>query len=264
MSCSIGVNLLPFNGGVDFSEVKTYAMEITRKASLEQLGYDITDPDNPEKDYQGFHIIDDALCWNDFSGCVKHPDITAIVDQIVNRFPDVEFVYRWFQEGSMAEEQYIKGDVREELVSWFLDIGIDNPEALRKVRKKMPDVKQSGPFLLFPFAHHPVSKIRQSIDEALHKVVEIIPGTPLFCVICEDEDQCIVFTEKGVYSDGRITWKELTDDESNVIMRRLEIWDNKPTETLFEFLFKGLEIEIGESKNETPVLDEDEEDSLPR
>ncbi len=140
MSCSIGVNLLPFNGGVDFSEVKTYAMEITRKASLEQLGYDITDPDNPEKDYQGFHIIDDALCWNDFSGCVKHPDITAIVDQIVNRFPDVEFVYRWFQEGSMAEEQYIKGDVREELVSWFLDIGIDNPEALRKVRKKMPDV----------------------------------------------------------------------------------------------------------------------------
>ena len=64
MSASIGVELLPFKKGTDMSAVKTYALEISRQASLEQLGYDITDPANPEKDFQGFGIFDDALCMN--------------------------------------------------------------------------------------------------------------------------------------------------------------------------------------------------------
>lgn len=248
MSFSIGFSLLPLKKGIDFSEVKAFATEITRKVSMEQLGYDITDPANPEKDYQSFLIINDAISWKDFSGCVKHPDITAIVDRIVNRFPDVEFIYRCFQEGVMVEEEYIKGDIREKLESWFLDIGIDNPEALQKIRKEMPQVEQSGPFMLFPFLNYPVSKNRQAIDEVLNKVAGIIPGTSLYCVISKDVDQAVVFTEKGVYSDGQINWTELTDDESKIIMHGLDIWDNEPTETLLEFLFKGLKIENQESK----------------
>ena len=242
MSASIGVELLPIKEGTDMSEVYSFAEEITRKASLAELGYDITDPDNPEKDYQGFGIFDDAICWQDFSGCDKHLNVDALVDQIVHRFPDKEFVYRLFEEGPMVKEVYFKGEVREVLESWFLDIGIDDPEALQKVQKEMPDVKQSGPFLLFLFAHYPVSKIRQSMDETLHKVAGVIPDMTLYCVIGEDEDQGVIFEEKGVYADGQIAWEKITDDETRVMWRGLKIWKNEPTLELLDFLFKGLVI----------------------
>ena len=262
MSASIGVNLLPFKEGTDMSEVKTFALEITRKASLAELGYDITDPaNNPEEEFQSFGIYDEALCWSDFTGCRKHLDVVALVGQIVYRFPEMEFVYREFWDGPMVKEEYIKGDIREELESWFLDIGIDNSEALQKVQKEMPDVKQSGPFLLFPFAHYPVSKIRQSMEDTLHKVAGVIPDMTLYCVIGEDEDQGVIFEEKGVYADGQIAWEKMTDDETRVIWRGLEIWENEPTVELLDFLFKGLEIEITYTPNEVP--DGDEEGGLP-
>ena len=144
----------------------------------------------------------------------------------------------------MVKEEYIKGDIREELESWFLDIGIDDPEALQKVQINMPDVKQSGPFLIFPFEHCPVSQKSQAMDETLHKVAGLIPGKPLYCVKAEDEEQAVVFTEKGIFADGQIAWKELTEDESDVILSGLKVWDNAPTQEVFELLFKGLEIKI--------------------
>ena len=169
MSASIGYELHVRNPE-DFEEMAAYATELTRKASLERLGYDITNPDeNPEKEFQSFCVGNsgNAICWEDFTGGTKHLDTMTIIDQKVHHFPKMEFIYRAFGEGPLAYEAYIKGDIRERLLNKVLHVGIEDPKALCKVLKEMPDVRQSGPFLIFPFMQNPVSKFKEAVAEIL-------------------------------------------------------------------------------------------------
>ena len=261
MSASIGY-FLHARKIDDFNELAAYATEITKKASLEGLGYDITKPDeNPEKDFQSFSIHDETICWDDFTGCVKHMDIKAIIDQIVHHFPETEFIYRVYREGPLAYEAYIKGDIQEELLNKVLNVGIENPEALRNVLKEMPDAKQSGPFLIFPFTEYPVSKFEEAIAEVLQKVEAIIPDTKLYCVIGDDDLDGGEYERKGIYSQGSISWEDVSVDEVRAIMIGLGV-SNEPTEEVLGVLFKGLQVALPEVYNNSD--DEyDENNDLP-
>ena len=261
MSASIGY-FLHARKIDDFNELAAYATEITKKASLEGLGYDITKPDeNPEKDFQSFSIHDETICWDDFTGCVKHMDIKAIIDQIVHHFPETEFIYRVYGEGPLAYEAYIKGDICEGLLNKALYVGIENPEALRNVLKEMPDAKQSGPFLIFPFMQYPVSKFEEAIAEVLQKVEAIIPDTKLYCVIGDDDLDGGEYERKGIYSQGSISWEDVSVDEVRAIMIGLGV-SNEPTEEVLGVLFKGLQVALPEVYNNSD--DEyDENNDLP-
>ena len=261
MSASIGY-ILQAKKPENFKELAAYATEITKKASLERLGYDITNPDeNPEKDFQSFSIHDATICWDDFTGCVDHLDIKAIIDQIVHYFPETEFIYRVYREGPLAYEAYIKGDIQEELLNKVLNVGIENPEALRNVLKEMPDVKQSGPFLIFPFMQYPVSKFEEAIAEVLQKVEAIIPDKELYCVIWDDDLDGGVYDRKGIYSQGSISWEDVTLDEMRAIMLGLGVFD-EPTAEVLGVLFKGLQVALPEVYNNSD--DEyDENNDLP-
>lgn len=266
MSASIGYELHVRNPE-DFEEMTAYATELTRKASLEQLGYDITNPDeNPEKDFQSFCVGDsgNAICWEDFTGYTKHLDIKAIIDQIVHHFPEMEFIHRIFGEGPLEYEAYIKGDIRERLLSKVLNVGIENPKALRKVLKEMPDVRQSGPFLIFPFMQYPVSKFEGAVTDILQKVGAVIPNTELFCVIWDDDADGGLYDRKGIYSQRQIIWEGVTVDENRAIILGLGVFD-EPTEEVLGVLFKGLQVALPDTyiSNEDDRDDEDDEDGLP-
>lgn len=262
MSASIGY-ILQARKPENFKELAAYATEITKKASLEGLGYDITNPDeNPEKDFQSFSIHDETICWDDFTGCVNHLDIKAIIDQIVHHFPETEFIYRVYREGPLAYEAYIKGDICEGLLNKALYVGIENPEALRNVLKEMPDAKQSGPFLIFPFTEYPVSKFEKAIAEILQKVEEIIPDTELYCVIWDDDLDGGVYERKGIYTQGRILWEDVSLDEIQAIMIGLGVF-NEPTEEVLGVLFKGLQVALPEVYSNNEDNCEDDEDDLP-
>ena len=266
MSASIGTELHVRNPE-DFEEMAAYATELTRKASLEQLGYDITNPDeNPEKEFQSFCIGNsgNSICWDDFTGCVKHLDINAIIDQIVHHFPEMEFIYRCFWEGPLVYEAYIKGDIRERLLNKALYVGIENPEAFRKVLTEMPDARQSGPFLIFPFMQYPVSKFEEAVAETLQKVESVIPDMELYCVIWEDDVEGGIYDRKGIYFQGQIIWEDVTPDEMRAIMLGLGVFD-EPTAEVLGVLFKGLQVALPEaySSNEDNSEDDDDEGGLP-
>lgn len=262
MSASIGYSLHARKLD-DFNELAAYATEFTKKASLEGLGYDITNPDeNPEKEFQSFCIHDETICWDDFTGCVNHLDIKAIIDQIVHHFPKMEFIYRVWGDGPLVYEAYIKGDICERLLNKALYVGIENPEALRNVLKEMPDAKQSGPFLIFPFMQYPVSKFEEAIAEVLQKVEAIIPDKELYCVIWDDDLDGGVYERKGVYSQGRISWENVSLDEVQAIMIGLGI-SNEPTEEVLGVLFKGIQVTLPEVYSNNEDNCEDDEDNLP-
>ena len=264
MSATIGYELHARNPE-DFEKMAAYATELTRKASLERLGYDITNPDeNPEKEFQSFYVGDsgNAICWEDFTGGTKHLDIKIIIDQIVHHFPKMEFTYRAFGEGPLAYEAYIKGDIRERLLNKVLHVGIEDPKALCKVLKEMPDVRQSGPFLIFPFMQYPVSRFKEAVAEILQKVGAVIPDTELYCVIWDDDADGGSYDRKGIYSQGQIIWEDITADEIRAIILGLGVFD-EPTEEVLGVLFKGLQVALPE----TYISDEDngdnDEDGLP-
>lgn len=266
MSAHIGYELHA-RKPADFKELVVYATKLTRKASLEQLGYDITPPDkNPEREFQSFCIHDDTICWDDFTGCIKHLDIKAIIDQIVHRFPETVFIYRVYGEGPLAYEAYIKGDIQEELLNKALNVGIENPEVLHQVLDEMPEARQSGPFLIFPFMQYPVSKFKEAVSDILQKAESVIPDTELYCVIWDDDVDGGVYDKKGIYSQGRIIWEDISTDEIRAIMIGLGIYENEPTEEVFGVLFKGLQVTLPEvySNNEDDSDDEyDEDNELP-
>ena len=261
MSASIGYSLHARKLD-DFNELAAYATEITKKASLDGLGYDITKPDeNPEGEFQSFSIHDETICWDDFTGCVKHLDIKAIIDQIVHRFPEMEFIYRVWGDGPLVYEAYIKGDICERLLNKALYVGIENPEALRNVLKEMPDAKQSGPFLIFPFTEYPVSKFEEAIAEILQKVEAAIPDTELYCVIWDDDLDGGIYERKGIYSQDHILWEDVSVDEIQAIMIGLGVF-NEPTEEVLGVFFKGLQVTLPEVYNNSDA-EYDENNDLP-
>ena len=266
MSASIGYELHARNPE-DFKEMAVYATELTRKASLEQLRYDITNPDeNPEKGFQDFCVGNsgNSICWDDFTGCIKHLDIKVIIDQIAHRFPETEFIYRVYGEGPLAYEAYIKGDIHEKLLNKALNVGIENSEALHQVLNEMPDAKQSGSFLIFPFMQYPVSKFEEAVADILQKVESVIPNTKLYCVIWDNDADGGVYDKKGIYSQGEVIWEDVTMDENRAIILGLGVFD-EPTEEVLGVLFKGLQVALPENyiSNEDNSNGEHDEDDLP-
>ena len=84
----------------DFELVRDYVAEQTRKASMEQIGVDLTKQDTGEFQ-QGFTIEkrivrqEYRLCfvWWDFSECEKHVDYRVLQNDIVKHFrPDIQFI----------------------------------------------------------------------------------------------------------------------------------------------------------------------------
>ena len=84
----------------DFEQVRDYVVEQTRKASMEQIGVDLTKQDTDDFQ-QGFTIEkrrvgqDVRLCfvWWDFSECEKHADYRVLQNDIVKHFwPDIQFI----------------------------------------------------------------------------------------------------------------------------------------------------------------------------
>ena len=86
----------------DFEQVRDYVVEQTRKASMEQIGVDLTKQDTDDFQ-QGFTIEErlvgldrrSRLCfvWWDFSECEKHVDYRVLENDIVKHFwPDIQFL----------------------------------------------------------------------------------------------------------------------------------------------------------------------------
>ena len=86
----------------DFELVRDYVVEQTRKASMEQIGVDLTKQDTD--DFQQGFIIEERLVgpdrrsrlcfvWWDFSECEKHVDYRVLENDIVKHFwPDIQFL----------------------------------------------------------------------------------------------------------------------------------------------------------------------------
>ena len=84
----------------DFELVRDYVVKLTRMASMDQLGVDLTQQ-NTGDFQQGFTIEkrkvgqEERLCfvWWDFSECEKHVDYRVLENDIVKHFwPDIQFV----------------------------------------------------------------------------------------------------------------------------------------------------------------------------
>ena len=86
----------------DFEQVRDYVVEQTRKASMEQIGVDLTKQDTGDFQ-QGFTIEErlvgpdrrSRLCfvWWDFSECEKHADYRVLQNDIVKHFwPEIQFI----------------------------------------------------------------------------------------------------------------------------------------------------------------------------
>lgn len=220
-------------------EVVAMATELTKKMSLDKLGFDLTDPANKDI-YQSFNIIDSCLCWTAFSKVPKWIDESEIIDVIVHSFPDSEFIYEFYDDGPLVYKEYIKGDYREQLVQRTLDIGVDNPEAFTRLADVL-DVQQSYPFFIFPLGELPVSKVEPEIDSIIDRVSKIVPDQKLYCIKVANVDQGDGYFEKGVFEAGKINWQQITWDEYDVVNLTIESievkWENRPNSDILKCLF---------------------------
>ena len=249
-------------------EVVAFATELTKKASMDEMGFDLTDPAN-KNIYHSFDIFDSCLCWHFFSGVPKSINEMEIIDAIIHRFPDTEFIYEFYDNGPLVYKEYIKGDFREQLVQRTLDIGVDNPEAFTRLADVL-DVQQSYPFFIFPLGELPVSKVEPAIDSIIDRVTKIVPDQKLYCIKVANVDQGDSFFEKGVFEAGKINWQQITWDEYDVVNLTIESievkWENKPNEDVVKCLFDDSyrnEILALIAKARAAVEELDYEDDLP-
>ena len=221
-------------------EVVAFATDLTKTVSMEELGFDFTDPAN-HNDYLSFCVVDsNCICWNQYTSYDKLLNPDYFIDEIAHHFPDTELIREDYHEGPLEFKQYIKGDFREELVRRTLDIGIDNPEAFTRLADVL-DMQQSYPFFIFPLGELPVSKVEPEIDNIIDRISKIIPDQKLYCIKVDNDDQGDFYFEKGIFEDGEINWRQITMGEFDVIDKTIESieirWENKPNEDLMKCLF---------------------------
>ena len=253
-------------------EVLEFAKGLTRKRSLEQLGFDLVEmcrilssgvplsrdmfPEDMARALEEMRIVDDlsnpedireisyflsfginesTVWWNQFSGCLKDLGTMEIMKEIVNRFPETPFVI-----GDGYYKEYVKGDFCERLINYTLDVGVDNPEAYAKLSAVLKE-QQYPPFFLFPLGDLLISKVDSAIEEILARVSALVPGEKLYCVLVDNETiEGDIYDKKGVTSDSHITWQETTGMELHAILRTegKDVYcGNKPNETVFKCLF---------------------------
>ena len=250
-------------------KVIAFATELTRKRSLEELGFDLVDlsallssgasiswnqfsdslkqalkemglglPEPADIDsFLSFSIIDSCICWHQFSGNLKGLGTMGIIDEIAAQFPDTEFLYG---DGDGYWE-CIKGNYREQFKYYTLDVGVDNPEAFAKLSAVLKE-EQHPPFFLFPLGGMPVSKVDSAIEGVLSRVTGLVPGEKLYCVLVVNKTtEGDYYFSKGITVDTHIELQEITREEDKAIERTVkdiyQCYDNKPDEELFKCLF---------------------------
>lgn len=249
--------------------VLEFAKELTRKRSLENLGFDlvemsriidsgepITRDSFPEdmaramteiglnpaelEDVGGvgyflsFGIKESSVWWNQFSGNLKGLGTNGIMNEIVARFPETRFII-----GDGYYRELVKGDYRERLVNYTIDVAVDNTEAYAKLAAVLED-PQSPPFFLFHLGELPVSKVDPAIEKILARVSALVPGEKLYCILVENETiEGDLYTKFGVTTDSHISWKEATGMEWHAIQRcgGDPYFGNKPDDIVFKCFF---------------------------
>lgn len=63
-------------------------------------------------------------------------DVDGIMDRIVPRFPDVEFIYSQDYDGFVDYEEYRKGSEREEVKSFALDVAVKDEAAFQVLARE--------------------------------------------------------------------------------------------------------------------------------
>lgn len=251
MSCTYGFNLSCREA--DFPRVRDFATEETRKQSLKDLGYDLTDPEQGDEEEKelgvatSYYVSEDhyTLCWSEFSGAAKSLDIEGIMDRIVQAFPDVEFIYSKFHDGPLAYEEYRKGSELEEVVSFALDVSVKDDAAFQVLtREALAFVERQETLLedpLFeggpvhpPFVVFPMNRVRISLKEKLVedlvKHLWDLVQTPLYCVIVTEGQGTADCDKKAVFTGRELTWEAI---DFLFIM----VYGNTPDERVMDFLF---------------------------
>lgn len=249
-------------------KVLAFAREVTRRLSVEQLGFDLVElsgilssgvPVSPNlfpedmargledmgidlskpEDIDSFisvNISGFSIWWSQFSGNLKGLDTMGIMREIVNQFPETPFII-----GDGYYREYVKAGFREQLVKHTLDVGVDNPEALANLSAVLKE-EQCPPFFLFPLGELLISKVDSAIEEVLTRVSALVPGEKLYCVLVDNETmEGDIYWKKGIVVDSHIVWQELTTEESRAIERTAkdiyQCYENKPDEAVFRCLF---------------------------
>ena len=250
-------------------KVIAFATELTRKRSLEELGFDLVDlsallssnasiswnqfsdslkhalkemglglPEPADiDDFLRFSTSDSSICWYQFTGNLKGLGTMGIIDEIAAQFLDTDFLYG----DGYGYWECIKGNYREQFKYYTLDVGVDNPEAFTKLSAVLKE-EQHPPFFLFPLGGMPVSKVGSAIEGVLSRVTGLVPGEKLYCVLVVDNTtEGDYYFSKGITVDTHIELQEITREEDKAIERTAkdicQCYDNKPDEELFKCLF---------------------------
>jgi hypothetical protein len=226
------------------------------------LGYDLTDPEqgDEEEKYYGvatvFYVSEEhhALCWGEHSGARKSLDVDGIMDRIVQRFPEVEFIYSQDYDGFVDYEEYRKGSEREEVNSFALDVAVKD-EAVFQVlsREAQAFVEEQEtlldaplfeegsihpPFVVFPMNRVRVSIKKKTVGDLIKHLWDVV-RTPLYCVFVEDWEDSAGCARKAVFSGGELSWERI---DYHFVM----LHGNTPDGRVLDFLFSSEEGVMGE------------------
>ena len=246
---------------VDFPRVRDFATVATREQSLKVLGYDLTDPEQGDEEEKYYGVAteyyvneeDHTVGWSEFTGARKSLDIKGIMDQIVQAFPEVEFIYSHFHDGPLDYEEYRKGNEREELESFALDIAVKDEAAFQVLaREAQAFVEQQEtlldyplfeggpihpPFVVFPMNRVRISLKEKAVEEVVRHLWDLVQ-TPLYCIIVRQDQGTADCNKKAVFSGGELTWEVI----GNLFTM---VYGNAPDERVLDFLFFPEEGAIG-------------------
>ena len=216
--------------------VVAFATDLTKKVSMEELGFDFTDPAN-HNDCLSFCVADsNCIYWNQYTSYDKLLNPNYFIDEIARHFPDTEFIQEDFWEGPLVFKQYIKGDFREELVRQTLYVSVDSQDAFVKLTKNLKE-ENSNPFFVFNLGERPITKVESDIKDILERISKIVPDTKLYYVVKTNNDGGNYYTSKGVFENGRIDWEKVTYSDNEAIWKTAKDWDDHPNEIVFKCLF---------------------------
>lgn len=222
-------------------EIKILAAELTRKQSLEDLGFDLTSPEN-EDGYTSFKAIDSMLCWCQHTSSPSWLKVDNIINCLVHRFPNAEFISRDYWDGPLVQTEYIKGDYREELVRRIIDIGVEDSKAFAKLASVFKE-EQRYPFFIFPLPELPISKVEPEIERILAHVAKVVPDIKLYCILVKNNDGqgTDSYIQKGIYENGKKEWHEISDENYALFKTSddIDVWAfNKPNEEVYKIFFE--------------------------
>ena len=242
---------------IDFPRVRDFATAATREQSLKDLGYDLTGPEQEAKKGNSYFFVNEehhTLDWTVFSGARKSLDVDGIMDRIVQRFPEVEFIYSQDYDGFVDYEEYRKGSEREEVNSFALDVAVKD-EAVFQVlsREAQAFVEEQEtlldaplfeegsihpPFVVFPMKRVRVSIKKKTVEDLIKHLWDVV-RTPLYCVFVEDWEDSAGCARKAVFSGGELSWERI---DYHFVM----LHGNTPDGRVLDFLFSSEEGVMGE------------------